>query len=131
MNPQGLAIASGSRGFPDQLTFLFISWLVTNGLQLDYAVLRSITLPQLNDINTLKLFFTERVKIISMIYVSVFNIIQKINWWWYLFINFKTHFASTAYWVMLFCLIISICKASIMVRIRNAIFLKRSIDNSG
>jgi hypothetical protein len=97
LNPQGLAIASRSRGFPDQLTFLFISRLVTNGLQSDYAVLRSITLPQLNDINTLKLFFTERVEIISMIYVCIFNIIQKINWWEHLFINFKSHLASTTY----------------------------------
>ena len=48
LNPQGLAMASGSKGFPDQLTFLPISLFKTKGWHSECAVFTSITFPTHN-----------------------------------------------------------------------------------
>jgi hypothetical protein len=131
LNPQGLAMASGSRGFPDQLTFFPISLLRTKGVHSDCAVLRSMRFPIKNmAMLTFELLFAHGTDLIPVVNVGVFNIIQEKDGRFHLLRNLEGNFTSVTGRSVLFRRINRVSHASVVVGIGHIVLLER-YENDG
>jgi hypothetical protein len=104
MYPQGLATALGSNIVPFQLTFLFISLLVTIGMQTS-ALVESMLFPFFRILNTCKLKVRLGLYVSSVILVKVSQLVHEINGCHHGLLNlYVAVITKCSWWCVILCL---------------------------